>query len=111
MPRYLYRPDHPYADEFGMVPAELAPPKYQSGSATYVISDEMAPTRHMADGKHYTSKAKFRKVTRAHGCVEVGNETRTLLKPRVQIPLDRGKRREDIKRTIYDIRNGIRRSD
>lgn len=41
---------------------------------TYIYTDEMEPTRHPCDGKKYTSKARFREVTRAHGCVEVGNE-------------------------------------
>jgi hypothetical protein len=75
------------------------------GQAAYVISDEMAPTRHMADGNHYTSKAKFRQATRAAGCVEVGTETATLLKPRQQQQLDSGRRRDDVRRAIYEIRN------
>lgn len=36
------------------------------------IQDEMPPTKHPIDGKHYTSAAKFRAVTRAHGFEEVG---------------------------------------
>lgn len=40
----------------------------------YVITDEMPPTSHPCNGKFYTSKAKFRNETRAHGCVEVGTE-------------------------------------
>jgi hypothetical protein len=43
-------------------------------AAPMVIADEMPATRHMADGNVYTSKRKFRAVTRAHGCVEVGND-------------------------------------
>jgi len=39
-----------------------------------VITDEIPATRHMADGNYYTSKRKFRAVTKAHGCVEVGND-------------------------------------
>lgn len=77
----------------------------------YVISDEMPPTRHMADGKHYTSKAKFREATRRAGCVELGNENAYLTKPRKRVELSREKRREDIRRTIYDLRNGIRRDE
>ena len=42
--------------------------------APIVIADEMPATQHMADGNFYTSKRKFRTVTRAHGCVEVGND-------------------------------------
>lgn len=36
-------------------------------------SDEMPPTLHPANGKFYTSKAKFRAETKAHGFEEVGN--------------------------------------
>lgn len=42
--------------------------------APMIIGDEMPATQHMADGGIYTSKRKFRDVTRAHGCVEVGND-------------------------------------
>jgi hypothetical protein len=42
--------------------------------APMVITDEMPATQNMADGNFYTSKRKFRAVTRAHGCVEVGND-------------------------------------
>ena len=89
-----------------LVDKRTAPPKESKhGSAAFVISDEMAPLRHMADGKLYTSKVKFRQATRAHGCVEVGEETKTLLTPRKPIELDRGARREAIQRTIYEMRN------
>ena len=71
----------------------------------YVISDEMTETRHMADGRYYTSKKKFRQATRAAGCIEVGNETATMLKSREPIKLDPRKRREDIHRAIYELRN------
>lgn len=37
------------------------------------INDEMPPTLHPVDGKYYTSKAKFREVTKAHGFQEVGD--------------------------------------
>jgi len=71
----------------------------------YVISDEMAATRHMADGRYYTSKKKFRQATRAAGCIEVGDQTQTLLKPRQPIKLDPHKRVEAIKRAIYELNN------
>lgn len=66
----------------------------------YVISDEMAETRHMATGEYMTSKSKFRAATKASGCIEVGNETATLLKPRKFIPLSRQDRREAIRHSI-----------
>lgn len=36
------------------------------------IQDEMAATKHPIDGRYYTSKAKFRAVTNAHGYEEIG---------------------------------------
>jgi hypothetical protein len=84
---------------------KAAPKEGSRDQATYVISDEMAPTRHMADCKMYTSKAKFRQATRAHGCVEVGTETKALIKPRAPIVLDRGQRRDAIRQAIHQLRN------
>ena len=108
---WVYRPDHPAADEFGMVDSRVAGPKHGGNEATHVISDTMDPTRHMADGKTYTSKAAFRAATKAAGCIEVGNEVSTVTKPRKRIELDRRKRADDIRRTIYELRNGIRGRD
>lgn len=86
-----------------------AAPKYERSAAPHVISDIMDATRHMATGRMHTSKSAFRKDTKASGCVEYGTETTQLLKPRKPVPLDRGKRRDDIRRTIYEIKNGINR--
>jgi hypothetical protein len=99
MPTYVYRNGE-------LVDKRFAAPKHAGEDAVYVISDTMSETRHMADGQIYTSKAKFRQATRAAGCVEVGNETSTLLKPRKQVTLDRGERREAIQRAIHQLRNG-----
>lgn len=107
---WVYRPDDPRSNVNGMLDIRDAYPK-GTDPKFYVISDEMPATRHMADGKHYTSKAKFREATRAAGCIEMGNELPTLLKPRKRIPLDRQKRRDDIKRAIYNLRNGLVRTD
>jgi hypothetical protein len=89
-----------------LVDKSRAKPLYSGNAASYVISDTMDATLHHCDGKLYTSKAQFRKTTRAHGCVEYGNESATLMKPRQPIQLDRGQRREAIRKTIYDLRNG-----
>lgn len=104
MPRYVYRPNHPFCDNHGMVEASIAGPKHVSASATGVISDTMAPTRHMADGRTYDSKSKFREATKAAGCIEVGNETETILKPRKRIELSREQRRNEIRRAIAQLR-------
>src|SRR6266478_9874879 len=97
---WIYRPDHPKANANGLVDRSLV--GYETSDAPYVISDTMDPTRHMCDSKYYTSKAKFREVTKAHNCIEYGNEAATLLKPRTPVPLDRAKRRDDIKRAIWE---------
>lgn len=99
MPTYVMRNGE-------LVEKHLAGPREgERSDATYVISDSMAETRHMCDGKYYTSKSKFRQVTRAHGCIEVGNEASAMLKPREPVKLDPAKRRDDIRRTIYNLRN------
>lgn len=105
----LYRPNHPEANENGMVDSSIAGDKNSTDPKFYVISDTMPSTRHMASGKYFESKSAFRKETKAQGCVEYGNELPTLMKPRKPIPLDRQKRRDDIRKTIYELRNGIRR--
>lgn len=88
-----------------LVDRDTAPPRNASSNAPNVISDHMDPTRHMADGRLYTSKSQFRAATRAAGCVEVGNETATLLKPRKPAQLDRGQRRDAIRQAIHQLRN------
>ena len=108
MAAYVYRPNHPNSDEFGMVSIDIAGPKNQTNSATYVISDIMDPMRHHGTGAIIDSKSKFRANTKASGCVELGNET---IRQRKWIPLDRRQRREDIKRTIYNLRNGIKQGN
>lgn len=101
--RLVYRPNHPAASENGLVNIELTELK-NNDPHYYVISDTMESTRHMATGRYHTSKAKFRADTKASGCVEIGTEN--IMKPRQRIPLSREQRREDIKKTIYEIRNG-----
>ena len=97
MPTFVYRNGE-------IVDKRFAAPKETHGSAAYVISDEMPETRHMADGRMYTSKAKFREATRAAGCVEVGTETATLMKPRQRVELSREQRRNEIRRAISQLR-------
>lgn len=101
--RLVYRPNHPSANENGMVDLEVAGPP-ASAPATYVISDEMDATQHMASGRYLTSKKKFRDETKAYGCVELGNDVYTQ-KPRQLVKLDRRERREAIQRAIYELRN------
>jgi hypothetical protein len=88
-----------------LVDKHLAPPLTVSGSAPNVISDIMPETRHMVTGRYHTSKAAFRAETKAAGCIEVGNDP-AITRPRKPVLLSREKRRDDIRRTIYDLRNG-----
>jgi hypothetical protein len=39
-----------------------------------VIQDSMNSTWHPITGEMIDSKSKFRKITKSHGCIEVGNE-------------------------------------
>lgn len=90
-----------------LVDKSLAPPVYAADGAAYVISDEMPATRHMATNEMFTSKAKFRQATRAANCIEIGNETATLLKPRKPIQLSREQRVQEIKRVIQELKNRL----
>jgi hypothetical protein len=108
--RIKYCPDHPEANSNGMVPLEdywdwrasQQECKRSGLPSPYFTSDIMEPTRHMASGAYFTSKAAFRAETKRTGCVEIGNEVATMLKPRKPIPLDRRKRREDIRRALRE---------
>lgn len=118
MPSYLYRPGHPHADAKGFVEKNaFYTHKYMSepdmrmfdGNKPVQIrfnSDTMPETRHMCNGKYYTSKKKFRNETKAYGCIEVGNETKAASKPKEYVqPTSRRQRRDDIKKAIYELRN------
>lgn len=41
---------------------------------TQIMTDTMPDTWHPCDGKKYDSKSAFRRVTKAHGCEELGND-------------------------------------
>ncbi len=73
------------------------------GWVTGVISDTMTPIKHHGTGRVIDSKSKFRADTKASGCVEIGNET---IKSRAPIQLDSGQRREAIRQSLYNLRNG-----
>ena len=112
---YVYRPGHPLSSEFGFVDKEelygysFDDMRGSFGNeplSVHVISDTMEPTRHMGDGKTYTSKHKFREATRRAGCIEVGDQTHHLTKPKQPVKVDRRQLREDIKRSIHELRNG-----
>lgn len=44
----------------------------EEGKLFHFINDEMPATKHPITGEYFTSKSKFRAVTKAHGAEEVG---------------------------------------
>lgn len=100
MARQVYYWD---SDTQKMVPANLYARK-ASGPKLQIITDEMPGTQHPCDGRVYTSKNKFRQTTKAHGCIEIGNEKQDRCEQR----LDKKQRIEDIKRAYYEVSNARR---
>lgn len=76
-----------------LVPKHLATPRGTVG-VRGVISDTMDPLIHPCTGKRMDSKSEFRKVTRAKGGVEVGNEK--LADRRTLTGMDSESRKRDI---------------
>jgi len=68
---------------FACVP--VTPDRRATGIPTPMfVSDHMEETEHV-DGNLYTSKSEYRKVSKAHGLVEIGNDParlRTPVKPK-----------------------------
>lgn len=122
MARLRHHPGHPLADEKGWVELNddyyahlpdvdsCGKPYHKSDTASHnIISDIMPDTRHMANGQLYNSKSEFRKATKAAGCIEVGNDKSVMVPPiRKPVELDRRQRREAIRQSIYELRNGKR---
>lgn len=100
--RWVYRPDHPEANENGMVPAHVAGPRNHADPAPNVITDTMPHTLNMADGRHYDSKSRFRAATRARGLEEVGTDKSILHDP-IERRMDVGNVEMDVKRAIQEV--------
>ncbi len=96
MTSYVYRNGQ-------VIEKHLAEPLVQADAAPHVISDIQPELRHMGTGKVTDSKSEFRKMTKASGCIEVGND---MPPPRKPAKLDRRERAEDIRKAIYDLQNG-----
>jgi len=115
---YRHQPDNPMANERGMVTLEnyyQYKYMYEDDKRAVIgnqvvelqfITDGMNETWHPANGKYYTSKKRFRDETKARGCIEVGNEIKEKLKPRKHIRASKRQRRDDIKRALWEVRNG-----
>lgn len=74
---------------------------YEHNAAPYVISDCMAGLKHHGTGKFTDSKSEFRKMTKASGCIEIGNEKQE----RKHEQLSRQDRAKDIKNTIEQLKS------
>ena len=116
---YIYKPECPLADAFGMVEKNqdyylwlsYNTPDNRMMVGNQIIefrfnSDTMEPTRHMSNSKYYTSKKKFRNETKARGCIEVGDQVSHLTKARQPKAMSRRERRDDIRKALYEVRNG-----
>lgn len=78
-------------------------PEREAGARSHlatpmVIGDTMDPTVHV-DGQYYTSKSKFREVTKANGCIEVGNDP-ARLRPTPKPKPDRKAIKEAVQRAV-----------
>ena len=73
----------------------------------FVISDLMEETEHV-DGRTYTSKSAFRRVTREHGLTEVGNEKLPPKQRGTTSKKFKQARKQDIKTAIDKYRAGHR---
>lgn len=72
-----------------------------AGRVGGVISDTMPGMFHPITMKMMDSKSRFREVTRAHGCVEVGNEVQR--DRRYLTGMDSNTRKADIARAISEL--------
>lgn len=74
---------------------EQPPPE----AKVHVVSD-IQPYKSMIDGSMITSRSRHREHLKAHGCIEVGNETMKNEPPK---PISREKRRESLYRMLGDM--------
>ena len=91
-------------------PLDVLPSLARSGlPCPQVISDGMDPVQHPCTGEYFASKRAFRQVTRAHGCVEVGNDP-SRLKPFTRPKPDRKAIRQSIDKAVAQYQSGVRPS-
>lgn len=89
-------------------PLDVRPALARSGlSAPMLMSDTMDPVQHPCTGEYLSSKARFRAVTRAHGCLEVGNDPARLQTPR-KPKSDRRAIRRSVEKAFAQYESGVR---
>jgi hypothetical protein len=69
---------------------------------TPAILGDIKPYQSMIDGSHITSRSQHREHLKAHGCVEVGNEHRKMLKAYDNLPDVAPQQRKEIIRAQVD---------
>ncbi len=83
---------------------DISPAPKRSRLATpHVVSDTMPATQHV-NGKFYESKSVFRAITKAEGCIEVGNDP-ARLRPKAPPKPDSRANREAIQRAEQMVRS------
>lgn len=101
--RYVYRPNHPDANENGMLSIEIAPPRVRADAAPMVISDIQpyrAAAADKATGKRPVigGRRQHREFLQNNGYREIGNDV-----PQVKREsLGHGDRVADIRRAMRD---------
>lgn len=71
--RYVYR-----NGEMVEVGADYVP---ELRTTSFQVMPDIKPYQSMIDGREITSRSRHREHLRAHGCIEVGNETKHLMNP------------------------------
>lgn len=75
--------------------------------APMLMSDTMDPVQHPCTGEYFNSKSRFRAVTRAHNCIEVGNDPARLRTPPKPKP-DRKAIRKSVEKAFAQYESGVR---
>jgi hypothetical protein len=87
---------------------DTGPPPQRSDLPTpMVITDTMDAVQHPCTGEFMTSKAAFRAVTKAHGCIEMGNDP-ARLRPRQKPKPDRKAIRDSLAKARARFNRGER---
>lgn len=66
------------------------------------VMGDIQPYQSMVNGQMITSRSQHREHLKAHGCVEVGNEVREMLKPYQGIPDASPQKRKELIRSQVD---------
>jgi len=82
---------------------------YEKGTEPHsdapLVMGDIAPYRSMIDGTWITSRSQHREHLRAHGCVEIGNDTAPLLQDRRTFDVNPQQRHELIRAQVDAMRH------